>query len=436
MEYSYSNTFSGHFLNVIIDGFYDEASDDQLTVLKESGEALFLLPEISRCNDGILFSYDVSGYVSLENFYHNNSINYEDFIDISTHLSTLLTKAEELGVHFDNFIFTTDKIFINPREHKVTVCYNPLYMSSFLSSFDEYLCFCVSHISHDEEKLISLAYDMQNDSAMGALPIRHILKKAVDAGRAEAVPSCIDNVAETHETDENEEIRKPCYMNPELKKNLRLRRIDFQKLLPECVMLVSSLIFLACIIYLHVKRHTYSAPWFTILTFVFTSIIVYTFCNIIRILATPLELPIIDKLLEREAGQLIHNDIKIRAEDDTTTLSPSCKAIFILKYRGNEGYEDIPIYSLPFVIGKASANADGIINSTLISRRHCLISASDSVSPFDLSIDLSSLTLADLGSTNGTFLNGIRVSIDSPQPLSTGDIITLAASDYEFVKLD
>lgn len=64
-----------------------------------------------------------------------------------------------------------------------------------------------------------------------------------------------------------------------------------------------------------------------------------------------------------------------------------------------------------WVIG-SSADCDIVVDSPLASGRHC-----------ELTQDADDYVLKDLGSTNGTYVNGLRIT--SPTRVSTGDSITL-----------
>jgi pSer/pThr/pTyr-binding forkhead associated (FHA) protein len=81
-----------------------------------------------------------------------------------------------------------------------------------------------------------------------------------------------------------------------------------------------------------------------------------------------------------------------------------------------EPVREIPIQSEEFLLGRGS-DCDLRIHDTAVSRHHCLIR----VRPDEVS-------LADLGSANGTFLNGTRVL--SQTVLHTGDEIRLGEFRY------
>jgi pSer/pThr/pTyr-binding forkhead associated (FHA) protein len=69
----------------------------------------------------------------------------------------------------------------------------------------------------------------------------------------------------------------------------------------------------------------------------------------------------------------------------------------------------------PFVIGR-DESADFTVESTRVSRRHAVLDEQD-----------GAFVLRDLDSTNGTYVNGKRVS---EVPVTTGDVVVIA--DFEF----
>jgi pSer/pThr/pTyr-binding forkhead associated (FHA) protein len=94
-----------------------------------------------------------------------------------------------------------------------------------------------------------------------------------------------------------------------------------------------------------------------------------------------------------------------------------------------EQTREIPITQAEFLIGRG-ADCDLRLRDTEISRHHCTIR-----------VGADEATLVDLGSSNGTFLNGQRVR--SQAALHTGDQLQLGAAtfvvdlgDREAAKLD
>ena len=96
-----------------------------------------------------------------------------------------------------------------------------------------------------------------------------------------------------------------------------------------------------------------------------------------------------------------------------------------LKYRAdngsvsNESDNDITVKKFPWIIGSMEKQCDTVVDSCLISHLHaCLIKVDDEY------------YIEDMNSTNGTYVNGERLIMNSKQKLSDGDTVTLATTSY------
>jgi ABC-type multidrug transport system fused ATPase/permease subunit len=81
---------------------------------------------------------------------------------------------------------------------------------------------------------------------------------------------------------------------------------------------------------------------------------------------------------------------------------------------------EIVINKPEFTIGKNSDSVDGVIQfNQAISRVHCKFVCVE-----------NRYFLVDIGSSNGTFVNGARVAVNSQVPVKAGDRIKLANSEF------
>lgn len=69
----------------------------------------------------------------------------------------------------------------------------------------------------------------------------------------------------------------------------------------------------------------------------------------------------------------------------------------------------------------ASVDANASFNKS-ISRIHCAVDKID-----------GKFTVTDLGSTNGTFINGARLAPQVPYPIENGDILKLANTKFQII---
>lgn len=88
---------------------------------------------------------------------------------------------------------------------------------------------------------------------------------------------------------------------------------------------------------------------------------------------------------------------------------------YLLITKGPRKGEKIPLSSSPMTIGRIKP-ADAVIELDSISRNHARISRVG-----------SGYSVEDLGSSNGTFINGERVQQGAPRSVTNGDIISLGA---------
>ncbi|MDR1564899.1 MAG: FHA domain-containing protein [Oscillospiraceae bacterium] len=72
-----------------------------------------------------------------------------------------------------------------------------------------------------------------------------------------------------------------------------------------------------------------------------------------------------------------------------------------------------------FIIGKNPDTVDGVVPNKAISRVHCKLVCRSGL-----------CSVVDLGSANGTFVNGTRIPANQPVALNDGDILRLANSEF------
>ena len=82
-------------------------------------------------------------------------------------------------------------------------------------------------------------------------------------------------------------------------------------------------------------------------------------------------------------------------------------------------HENLEIDSFPWILGKVPGECPCLLDSQVISRLHARIEAGD-----------GTLTLYDLGSTNGTFVNRKRLKEGEACILRNGDQVAFADFAY------
>ena len=99
-------------------------------------------------------------------------------------------------------------------------------------------------------------------------------------------------------------------------------------------------------------------------------------------------------------------------------LAPAARAkLVVLKSPALDAGEEVPVDSLPVAIGRGGQNEVPLDGDEFASAEHAR---------FESRRD--GLWVEDVGSTNGTFVNGARVT--TPRRLSRGDIVRVGQTDF------
>ncbi|MEG1803062.1 MAG: DUF6382 domain-containing protein [Lachnospiraceae bacterium] len=93
-----------------------------------------------------------------------------------------------------------------------------------------------------------------------------------------------------------------------------------------------------------------------------------------------------------------------------------------LIYEGEEAEDNFQVIAKQFLIGKSREAVDGVLHSDAVSRIHALIEREEDC-----------YYLEDLNSSNGTFLNGLRLEYQEKVPLKRNDVIQFARAQYRFL---
>ena len=125
-----------------------------------------------------------------------------------------------------------------------------------------------------------------------------------------------------------------------------------------------------------------------------------------------------EREMERETILLAKKE-----EDEQETVLLAKKEEYVLIPTKLEQYVPILIVEFPFFIGTLKTKVDCVINNRAISRFHA-----------KLEREKDHFYLTDLNSTNGTFLNGIRLTANVRKEIVIGDYITFADAMYQFQK--
>lgn len=120
------------------------------------------------------------------------------------------------------------------------------------------------------------------------------------------------------------------------------------------------------------------------------------------------------------------NEEKLEPDYDNATvllsdyLKQHNKNTLRLSYNGTEDVDDIEVTQVPWMIGSMDDKCNSIIKNRLVSHIHACITKLD-----------DEYYIEDMNSTNGTYVNGERLIMNSRHKLADTDTVTLAAISYK-----
>lgn len=130
------------------------------------------------------------------------------------------------------------------------------------------------------------------------------------------------------------------------------------------------------------------------------------------------EIPEEESIIEK-----IKKFFNIKSFDDKSKINKSTGTAILSANRliNVSDDEEIMLIHYPFVIGSKHKNCDHVINSPLISRKHAIIWNEN-----------GECYVEDVGSTNGTKINDIRIPSCEKIKLTPGDIVEFANIKFRF----
>lgn len=96
------------------------------------------------------------------------------------------------------------------------------------------------------------------------------------------------------------------------------------------------------------------------------------------------------------------------------------KTVWVLEYKGDGLEDDLRMEQFPYRIGKHGSNVEGKLYAQTVSRLHAQITQDED----------SNLWISDFNSTNGTYLNGHLIPMNTPVRIQEGDRVIFATEEY------
>lgn len=356
------------------------------------------------CENGITsLWYDITGKQALDVMLESTKLDYERLYRIVNGIYHAVDKLTQLLLRTDALLLSPESIFVDHSTGEVWFCYYPgneQLLTDAFGMLSEYLLTRVDHKDEDAVMLIYGLYEQTREENFSFFQLQRELKtpyprEEAVCGSLQGVESeykaceSIDQKAEENNAEENKEenivtessaavflnrtgifcILRKIFLFPEKKESVQRKKLS-----------------ILCGLTEKICRDKGKGKDYLTEPFVFE--------------------PEKESVLEAHPTVLLSDLPK--------------KQTGILKYAGENGYNDMVISADPFLIGSDSS-CEGFLPSETVSRRHAKITKQEDM-----------YFIEDLNSSNGTSVGGELLSCRVKMGLHGGEVILFADEKFIF----
>jgi len=418
MEYS-QDIYASHLIVTVNERSETVAHEEKMLF---NNEINYLLEFQLRYVEGVpKYYYDTSGMRSLTVMCQEKQIGYEQLSGLFRSFIEGLDIIDDYLLDPNNVIFQEEYIYYNDDKKSYSFVYLPGYIKSMTEQLREVVSRLMKNVDHSNQKAVLFIYGLYNiffdnhysieklKAYMGDKPLdERIIKKEYK------VEEIVEK--EPEQIEEEKEKKK-------VKKKLNVWFIAL------------DIFIIGIIIFILIKSRLFNTAAFMsgisksgILLLVIAGIIVLIVVLVIITVRkkadnepeedfwSPYEEDNHQVLMQMSRGTELLSEMS----DDAGTKLLNQPLMLTLQSVDSDKASNLKITELPCIIGKSVLNSLCRIDNQTVSRRHAKIYK-----------DKCGLCIVDLDSTNGTYVNNIRLEKLEPYEIKHGDYI--AFSDMEFL---
>lgn len=439
MKIEYRKIFNKNYA-IITDYNIKDYKECYRSKMLKSNQLNNLLPyDIQNLNGVIQFTYDISSKQSINSFYENSDIDYEMVRHLIMSLKTAFDTLNNFLLEPDYIVLDPQLIYMNIATKSIYFCYCPGENNNFYDSLNNFLCYILSKINHEDNNSIILAYSLQQQSTnknytfddlmeiLNKPVFQHTEKNPPTNTEQESTFNAEYEVSPNHNIDHTSiPDNKDSTLSPALDQTACCKN-NIPLLFTVLFFILSGAIFYYGILQAHFSLE---------LTLLLCAVCAFICFNLSSFI----------KGSQKKLSDIYHeaDDIspccspeynipqQTLSEDDITTESSYCEDTVILGYRNTENapkliytgtdFESVnEITSFPYTIGKMEQNVNMIISHPMISRIHAKIYLKE-----------NHYYIEDMNSSNGTYINNSLIQPHTLTEISPGDYITFSHLTYIF----
>lgn len=349
--------------------------------------------EIRHIDGGSRYYYDITDRVSIKDYFLKNKVSSSKVKFIFERLIQVIQGAKEYMLEQDNFILQAQYIFTNMEGNQLFLCFYEKYHIGVREQLIKLTEFFMELIDYKEERAVTMTYGIYKVLREENCNFTNI---------KDVIGQCIQKatVQQSREQDEKKEI-----MYYPVQKTGVVEKKGIQTVLCGTINLTTLIVILKgrWLFYENTKILNIKNCFIGILLLVVVNAVFLYVYGLVK-----------------EGRNRFSLNTQFYENEDTIVLENSNE--FAL--REERGNGQLTILEFPFVIGASKNQARGVLQFPGVSKRHAVIDKQN-----------GECSIMDLGSTNGTFLNGIKLDAMVKEELKENDKITIANITYQFIKL-
>lgn len=424
---------------ILKNDFVDFDSFEMKMLTHYEGEGL--LPHALRHQDGLTnICYETSGGIPLQQSLATRELDKKQLILLYSCVWKCYEELEEYLLVPDGILLSPDVIFYFPAKQTFGFCFSPEVKHSFR---EELLClteFCMKHTCHQEEAAVIFIYDMYHMLQKSSIEEKEIKKYILQAPEVKDERT-VKEIQVTEPQEQGQESRTVQFSREETETDKNSLPFPFY-IYGGLTILAGLLEALFAIRFLFVT-HRESDLKLCIILCVVIGLLIYSLVRVrrevqmkreYRLANTGSEQVLTVEQSPRIAHEIPGEPVKIQKTELLQQSGESSETVVLgipdhidsalwelEEQRGTR--TSIQLNRLPGVIGRKFSEVDYVISEDGVSRRHALLLLSEDV-----------LYVEDLASTNGTYINGVRLRSGEPMPLADGDILAIGPCTYRVRK--
>lgn len=430
----------------------------------------FLSIDIKSINNVELYYYDITNLKTLEETYGTRVFHFKDIKELLEGIFDAIDNGREYFLEQDDFILYPDCLYMRENTDNLKLCYYPGFRESIIGQLSILFEYIMNKADYKEESAILLIYALYKESRENNTTLyrlRDILKEAfpkdIKVKKLKAPQQIKFNTEDdkicakdnlisdinTFKQPAGEENVYQINLNGEYEKQEEVSYYETSTFIMAGAIAAGALSFLFVLFRTGALSDELGHPDIIKVTAGLAIVICLSGYALTKVfdpkkkstrLVTKIvyeditEKPLrVDKVADgksdesEEASQTLQEDNSVTTilseqEDKTeilfTQLSLPCH---YLVEKNSCNPVEIPVETFPYYVGKDKNRNQLILKEGSVSRLHAVITKRDNM-----------VFLTDLGSTNGTYVNGQRLEKNQPVQVDNSDELAFSRELYLF----